>query len=87
MKTPHIRQAVFSDLEELAELFNQYREFQGQTGDLPAARDFLKARFDHGESVVFIAHVDAAPVGFAQLYPVSYTHLDVYKRQTTPCAC
>ena len=69
MKTPHIRQAVFSDLEELAELFNQYREFQGQTGDLPAARDFLKARFDHGESVVFIAHVEAAPVGFAQLYP------------------
>lgn len=30
MKTPHIRQAVFSDLEELAELFNQYREFKGR---------------------------------------------------------
>ena len=69
MNTFHIRQAVFSDLDELAELFDEYRQFQGQAGDLLAARDFLKARFDHGESIVFIAHVNAAPVGFAQLYP------------------
>lgn len=69
MNTPDIRQAVFSDLDELADLFNQYREFQERADDLPAARDFLKARFDHGESVVFIAHVNAAPAGFAQLYP------------------
>lgn len=69
MNTAHIRQAVFSDLDELADLFNQYREFQGRASDLPAALDFLKARFDHGESVVFIAHVNAAPAGFAQLYP------------------
>lgn len=69
MNTPHIRQAVFSDLDELADLFNQYRVFQGRAGDLPAARDFLKARFDHGESIIFVAHVNAAPTGFAQLYP------------------
>ena len=63
------RQAVFSDLEEVAQLFNLYRVFQGKANDLSAARAFLKARFDHGESVVFMAHEGTIPVGFAQLYP------------------
>jgi GNAT superfamily N-acetyltransferase len=64
-----VRQAVFSDLEPLARLFDQYRQFQGRQSDLPAARDFLRARFDHGESVIFISHEDEDPIGFAQLYP------------------
>jgi ribosomal protein S18 acetylase RimI-like enzyme len=64
-----VRQAVFSDVEELAELFNQYRVFQGKDSELSAARAFLQARFDHGESVVFIAHEGSLPLGFAQLYP------------------
>jgi GNAT superfamily N-acetyltransferase len=29
----------------------------------------LKARFDHGESIVFIAFENSVPIGFAQLYP------------------
>lgn len=69
MSSITVRQAVLSDLDELAALFDQYREFQGQAGDLAAARDFLRARFDHGESVVFIAHLLHVPAGFAQLYP------------------
>jgi GNAT superfamily N-acetyltransferase len=64
-----VRQAVFTDLGNLAELFDQYRVFQGKQSDLPAARAFLQARFDHGESVVFMAHEDSVPLGFAQLYP------------------
>ena len=64
-----VRQAVFSDLEELAELFDQHRVFHGQASDLSAGRSFLRARFDHGESVLFIAHVNTTPLGFAQLYP------------------
>jgi GNAT superfamily N-acetyltransferase len=64
-----VRQAVFADLDELVPLFNQYREFQGQPSDLPGARAFLHARFEHAESVVFIAHEGAVAVGFAQLYP------------------
>ncbi len=36
---------------------------------MSAARSFLRARFDHGESVIFIAHQGSAPQGFAQLYP------------------
>jgi GNAT superfamily N-acetyltransferase len=69
MSTVAAHQAVLSDLEDLAELFNQYREFQGQASDLPAARNFLRGMFDHGDSVVFVARLVNAPVGFAQLYP------------------
>lgn len=71
-----VRQAVFSDLESLAELFDHYRQFQGQASDLPAAQAFLAAKFDHGESVVFIAHASSAAVGFAQLYP-SYSSVSL----------
>ena len=70
MSSIQVRQAVFSDLETLANLFNDYRVFQGKASDLPAAVAFLKARFNHGESVVFLASEGTAPLGFAQLYPI-----------------
>lgn len=69
MQPISVRQAVLADLDQLTQLFDQYRQFQGQTSDVAAARDFLRARFNHGESVIFIAHEGASPVGFAQLYP------------------
>lgn len=64
-----VRQAVLADLDTLVPLFDGYRQFYGRTSDLAAARDFLLARFEHGESVVFIAHEGETPVGFTQLYP------------------
>ena len=64
-----IRQAVLADLDHLAVIFDEYRQFQKQPADLAAAHDFLRARFDHGESIVFLAHTGEQPVGFAQLYP------------------
>ncbi len=64
-----VRQAALADLDELAELFDQYREFQGRRSDLPGAREFLRARIDHDESVVFIAREGTTSRGFAQLYP------------------
>jgi GNAT superfamily N-acetyltransferase len=64
-----VRQAVLSDIEALAPLFDSYRQFYGRPSDIAAAREFLLARFNHGESTLFIAHEGAAPVGFTQLYP------------------
>jgi GNAT superfamily N-acetyltransferase len=64
-----IRQAIYSDIEALAKQFDQYRVFQGKQSDVSAAYTFLKARFDHGESVVFIAFENSEAIGFAQLYP------------------
>jgi ribosomal protein S18 acetylase RimI-like enzyme len=70
MSTITVRQAVLSDLEVLAPLFDEYRQFQGCTSDLAAARAFLLERFNHGESVLFIAHQGEDAVGFTQLYPM-----------------
>jgi GNAT superfamily N-acetyltransferase len=69
MNSTSVRQAVLADLTELATLFDQYRQFQGQASDVAAARSFLRERFDHGESVLFICHEGATALGFAQLYP------------------
>ena len=64
-----VRQAVLADLDELADLFDQYRQFQGKPADPSAAGDFLRARLERDESVVFMAHLGGQPAGFAQLYP------------------
>lgn len=64
-----VRQAVLADLDDVAGLFDQYRQFQGQAADLAAARSFLLQRFEHGESVIFVADDGGRAVGFAQLYP------------------
>jgi GNAT superfamily N-acetyltransferase len=69
VNTVAVRQAVAADLEALAVVFDQYRQFQGQAGNLAAARSFLAERFDHGESIAFIATAAGTAVGFAQLYP------------------
>jgi GNAT superfamily N-acetyltransferase len=76
VKSATVRQAAFSDVEELALLFDQYRQFQGQSSNLQAARSFLSERFNHRESVLFIAHDGSTPVGFAQLFP-SYSSVSL----------
>jgi ribosomal protein S18 acetylase RimI-like enzyme len=63
------RQAVFADLDALAPLFDAYRQFYGQTSDVKAARHFLQARFEAGQSVLFIAEREGLALGFTQLFP------------------
>ncbi len=64
-----VRQAVLDDLPTLAHLFDAYRQFYQKPSNVEGARDFLRARFNHGESVSFLAFDGPTPVGFAQLYP------------------
>lgn len=64
-----VRQATLLDLEQLATLFDRYRQFYGRASDVAAAREFLLARFTSKESTLLIAHEDERPVGFTQLYP------------------
>jgi len=68
-QTTAVRQAVLADLPALAPLFDAYRQFYGRSPDTAAAQSFLRERFDHGESVIFLAHAAGAPAGFTQLYP------------------
>lgn len=66
----HVRQAVVSDLEALVPLFDGYRQFYGKPSDTALARSFLLERFQHNQSVIFIAtQADDTAVGFTQLYP------------------
>lgn len=66
-----ITQATLEDLEEVAVLFDEYRVFYSQSSDPDGARRFLFERFEHRESVIFVARDPGSgkAVGFAQLYP------------------
>lgn len=66
-----VRQATIHDLDLVAPLFDAYRQFYGKPADAALARDFLRERFGHHESVVFVAiDDDGDGVGFTQLYPL-----------------
>ena len=78
--TIKIRIAHLDDLEQLAELFNAYREFYEEASDIGLARRFLQDRLSKKDSVIFVAESAAAAtadnknqtqklIGFCQLYP------------------
>ncbi len=69
MNSINIRQAVLTDIETLVPMFDAYRQFYGRESDPLGAREFLLARFNHGESTLFIAHEADTGIGFVQLYP------------------
>lgn len=58
------------DLDQVARLFDLYRQFYEQPPDIGLARSFLADRIAHGESVILVAENDKLEiVGFCQLYP------------------
>lgn len=65
-----IRQAAIQDLSKLVPIFDDYREYFKQQKDPAQVEHFLFEKFEHLESVIFIAQDQAEVVGFAQLYPV-----------------
>ncbi len=72
-----IRKATGLDLDVLVPLFDSYRMFYRQLSDVDGARDFLRARFERKESIIFLAFAKAEstkthalPIGFMQLYPL-----------------
>ena len=64
-----IRQATLNDLDQLSQLFGQYRVFYGQPFEPALCRNFLEERLDKEESVIFIALDKNDYAGFTQLYP------------------
>ena len=63
------RRAGLADLDRIAPLFDAYRQFYGQGGDLPRARRWLEERMSRGEAHVVLAEREHRPVGFTLLYP------------------
>jgi GNAT superfamily N-acetyltransferase len=66
---PEVRRASLADLDAAARLFEGYQAFYQRAHPEGAVRAFLAQRLERGDSVVFLAWVDARAVGFAQLYP------------------
>ena len=68
------RRATLADLDAIAPLFDAYRGFYGQPGDVDRARHWLHERMQRDESVVLVAERDdegvGRIVGFTQLYPM-----------------
>jgi GNAT superfamily N-acetyltransferase len=59
-----------NELDDLAPLFDGYRQFYGQRSDLPAARRFLRDRIERDESVIYLSYANGGEAsGFTQLYP------------------
>ena len=65
-----VHQASVEDIDQIAPLFDGYRQFYGKPSDQIAARTFLLERFKNYQSVIFLANGDTGdPVGFTQLFP------------------
>ncbi|MCF1428238.1 MAG: GNAT family N-acetyltransferase [Shewanella sp.] len=64
-----IRRADIGQLEQIAKLFNDYRVFYHCQSDIDLAREFIAARLNHNESVIFLALGNGKVLGFTQLYP------------------
>lgn len=69
--TVTIHQATIEDVQDAAALFDEYRIFYGQPSDPEGALRFLFDRFEHQQSVIFLARDSESgePAGLAQLYP------------------
>lgn len=68
--TISILRAGPADLDDLALLFDAYRQFYGQACDPAGGRAWLRERLRFGESVVLVARRDETMAGFTQLYPL-----------------
>ena len=70
MSESTIRTANISDLEQLAALFDAYRQFYGQASDLALAKAFIADRLHRKDAVIFVAkNSDKNLIGFCQVYP------------------
>jgi len=64
-----IRQATVDDLDLIVPLFDAYRQFYRQPSEPERAKEFHLERFEHNQSIIFLAFERAAAIGFTQLYP------------------
>ncbi|WP_091069734.1 N-acetyltransferase [Paenibacillus sp. NFR01] len=73
MSVYRLERVELQDAERVAPLFDQYRVYYGQQSDVRAALDFVRARLEAEESVIFAAVTGEGAEreygGFTQLYP------------------
>ena len=65
------RKATINDINQLTQLFNDYRVFYKKEANLNEAQQFLTERIKNNESVIFVAENEVQQLtGFVQLYPL-----------------
>lgn len=64
-----LRHATLDDLDQLAPLFDAYRRFYEQPGDVARASAFLHERLERRESTILVAEAAGQLLGFCQIYP------------------
>lgn len=64
-----IKQATITDLQQVSNLFAEYRLFYNQSFDIDLAETFIKNRLTKKDSVIFVAINNGQFAGFIQLYP------------------
>ena len=64
-----IRRADRDDVDALAPLFDAYRRFYEQPGDVALASAYLHERLERGESAILVAEAEGQLLGFCQMYP------------------
>jgi ribosomal protein S18 acetylase RimI-like enzyme len=67
--TATVRLAEARDVDQLADLFDQYRQFYECPPDLGAAKNWIAENLERGRSTLFAADNGSQLLGFTQLYP------------------
>jgi GNAT superfamily N-acetyltransferase len=65
----NVRQATIADIDDLVPLVDGYRQFYRQLSEPDQIRKFLLDRFEHSQSVIFVAFRNETTIGFTQLFP------------------
>ena len=66
----NIRQASISDVDQIAILFDCYRQFYKQAPDILLANKFITERIKRQESIIFLVENEMKQlIGFCQIYP------------------
>ncbi len=64
-----IIQAEMRHVDDVARLFDMYRQFYKQPADAKLTHDFIADRVANKESIIFVAYEGEEAMGFVQLYP------------------
>ncbi len=69
MQPLETRIATLADLDAVATLFDDYRQFYGRPESLDSSRAFMRERLQSNDSMILVAETTVL-VGFSQLYPI-----------------
>ncbi|QYJ87638.1 GNAT family N-acetyltransferase [Shewanella mesophila] len=65
-----IRRVTLEDVDVVAQLFDEYRQFYHQESNIPLATQFISTRLLNRDSIIFVVlDNQGVALGFCQLYP------------------